>query len=121
MSIDTKMTDQFVYIHYVRENIQDTTRFKRKMENMLSEEVGDRDCIIDFTGSPGVISSEIGQIARLLNIFIGTSRFIRIVGTPQVINALRSTNIDTLENLCVYDNQKEFAEQLKKMLGKNKT
>ena len=115
MSLKKSVTDQFIYLRYVRKEYKDFSYFKRELENMLSSSVGDRDVVVDFTSSTGITSSEIGLLVRLINKFKGTARFLRIVGTEQITKTLKSTCIDKLENLTIYTDQKEFVEQVKKI------
>ena len=115
MSLKKSVTEQFIYLRYVRKEYKDFSYFKRELENMLSSSVGNRDVVVDFTGSTGITSSEIGLLVRLTNKFKGTARFLRIVGTEQITKTLKSTNVHKLENLTIYTDQKEFVEQVKKV------
>ena len=115
MSLKKSVTDQFIYLRYIRKEYKDFSHFKRELENMLSSSVGDRVVVVDFTGSTGITSSEIGLLVRLINKFKGTARFLRIVGTEQITKTLKSTNVHKLENLTIYTDQKEFVEQVKKI------
>lgn len=118
MPVKKSTTDQFIYIGYKRENYDDFNHFKRELENMISSAVGDRDVVVDFSGSTGIASSEIGLLVRLINKFKGTARYLRIVGTEQITKTLLLTNIDKLGNLTIYKDQKEFVEQVKKISDK---
>ena len=115
MSIKKSVTEQFIYLRYVRKEYKDFSLFKRELENMLSSTVGDRDVVVDFSGSVGISSSEIGLLVRLINKFRGTARYLRVVGTEQITKTLKSTNIHKLENLTIYNDQREFVEQVKKI------
>ena len=117
MTLKKRITGQFLYINYTRENFKDFNDYKRELENMLSVSVGDRDVVIDFTGSSGVASSEIGLLVRLINKFKGTARFVRVVGNEFVTKMLKSTNIQKLDNFLLYDDQKAFVDQVKKVAG----
>jgi len=118
MALKKRTTEQFIYVNYQRDNYKDFNDYKRELENMLSTTVGDRDVVIDFTGSSGVSSSEIGMLVRLINKFKGTARFVRVVGNEFVTKMLKSTNIQKLDNFLLYDNQKAFVDQVKKVAGK---
>lgn len=115
MPLKKRILSQFIYLHFIREDYKDFTLFKRELENMLSQSVGDRDIVIDFTGSSGITSSEIGLLVRLINHFQGTARFLRIVGTEKTIATLKSTNIQNLENFMIYEDQKAFLDEVKKL------
>ncbi len=117
MSLKKRTLAQFVYLNYIREDYKDFNSFKRELENMLSLEVKDRDVVVDFTGSGGIVSSEIGLLVRLINHFEGTARFLRIVGSEKTLSSLKSTNIQNLKNIMIYDDQKSFLEEVKKIAG----
>ncbi len=118
MPIRKKIIDQFVYLSYVREDHKDFIHFKRELENMLSLEIGNKDVVVDFTGSDGVTSSEIGLLVRLTNTFQKSARYVRIVGDEKVVNTLKSTNIQDLKNFMIYNNQQAFFDELKKLKHK---
>ncbi len=115
MPLEKKILNQFVYLHHVREDYKDFNVFKRELENMLSVTVGDKDVVVDFTGSSGIVSSEIGLLVRLINHFKGTARFLRVVGTEKTINILKSTNLQNLDNFMIYKDQKAFLDEVRKM------
>jgi anti-anti-sigma regulatory factor len=113
-----KVTDQFVYLSYIRKDFKDFDHFKRELENMLSATTGTRDLVIDFTGSTGIVSSEIGLLVRLVNLFKGSARYLRIVGSDKTLSMLKSTNIQNLENIMMYEDQKQFFDEVKKLANK---
>lgn len=115
MPLKKRILDQFIYLNYVREDIHDFNRLKRELENMLSVVAGDRDVVIDFTGCSGISSSEIGLLVRLINHFKKTARFVRIVGSDKITATLKTTNIHTLPNFMIYESQKAFLDEIKKL------
>lgn len=116
MSLKKKTNNQFVYLSYVRESHQDFKRFKRELENIANTVVSSKDVVIDFTGSNEISSSEIGIMVRVLNKFQHTPRFLRIVGNERILKTLESTNIHNLDNLSLYQDQKSFFDELKRII-----
>jgi|GEM_PF-2041907 len=113
MSIHSSEYDTFVYINYHRQEFKDSERLKRILMNQASA-FATKDVVVDFASCSSLTSPEIGSLARLLKIFEGTHRFLRIVTNPAVKKILESTNIVTLSNCVLYDSQRQFIDEVQK-------
>lgn len=117
MSLTKKVTKEFIYLTYVRENIKDHDRLKNELENSQSVENKDLDVIIDFSKCDTISSSEIGLLVRLANRFRNTSRFLRIIVNQTLNTILESTNLHRLTNLTIFPDKESFVEALKNRIN----
>ena len=113
MAIKVSEHEQLVYVSYQRQEFKDSDQLKRILGNQTSPLI-EKDVVVDFSGCNCLTSPEIGAVARLLQAFQGSTRYLRIVTNPDVKKMLESTNVTRLSNLVIYDNQQQFIEEVKK-------
>ena len=116
MPISVSEHEHLVYISYHRQEFKDSERLKRTLGNQMSA-LSQKDVVLDVSTCNSLTSPEIGSIVRLLQIFQGTARYLRIVTNPEVHKALEATNVMRLENFVLYKSQKQFVEELKNSAG----
>ena len=119
MPVNVSEHGQLVYISYHRQEFRDAEQLKRMLGNQTSAlAAADKDVVVDFSTCNSITSPEIGALARVLQAFENTSRYLRVVTNPEVKQSLESTNLTKMQNLVLYDNQQQFIEEVKKSAGK---
>ncbi|MBD3393632.1 MAG: hypothetical protein GF418_15945 [Chitinivibrionales bacterium] len=113
MSVTVSENERFIYVRYHRQEFRDSDQFKRVLSNQASALAG-KDVVVDLSTCNSLTSPEIGAMARLLQAFQGSPRFLRILPNEEVKRALESTNITKMDNLVMYDGQKQFVEEVKR-------
>ena len=116
MPINAKQYKRFFYVWYRRSTFADTQAFVKALK---SAEIFDNgslcDVVIDVASCAGLSSTEIAAVVRLVQDFKGGPRSVRLLTNESLHKSLMSTNMNTLENLIIYSDQKSFLDQMKEI------
>ena len=104
---------EFVYLWYHRQDFRDSVSLKRELTSLQIDASERRDVVVDFSACNSLISAEITSLVRTHNVLKGSPRFLRIIANPKVALAIAQTNMSTLGNVVVYNDQKSFIEAVK--------
>ncbi len=113
MALKKLESSRFIYISYCRDNYKELTHFKTLLANSGSLSEGNKDIVIDLSGSDFISSPELGAIIRLLKRLQGSRRCLRIIAGPTVKKLMNTTNVSRIKNMVVYEGQKDFKRRMK--------
>ena len=108
-----------IYFSYVKETQKEFDEFKKELIRVSSTSLIEtmRDIVVDFSGSKGITSLEIGVLVHVIKAITGTTRMLRLILPPDIKKVLSATKFLTLNNLITYDNQKVFFEEFRVVKG----
>ena len=103
----------FAYIAYCRVNDKDYLDFKTELLSKAKENLDD--IVVDVTKSGALNEAEIWVLIRVLQIFHGTKRTLRLIMSKSIYMKLEHTNFFKANNFVVYKSHKDFLADVNKV------